>query len=351
LGWHYGPIDYAVTHLFVTNATIDIAAGTVFAVFNSTNSTYYGFALGTGAKINCNGQADAKVTVTSYGTVQEMANSDWAGPIDSLFIRWHTYTVGPELRCDFTDISVMGATRWFYGSYVTTPSRLSLRNCQLRGGTLRSTAVSIAVTNSLFDRSYTYLEEYAATDEAHFHNCTFSGGTFEFFWYDTNVVSFTDNLFANSATILDWGDVPIPSSAIGYTTNCVNRLSANTNDVTVNSLTFQTGLLGRFYLPTNAAFINTGSRYATNAGLYHFTTTTNNVKEGITKVDIGFHPIATDANGKALDTDGDGTSDYAEDKNGNGTCESTAGETDWQAYNSSNGLSTSPGLKVFTPLK
>ena len=45
---------------------------------------------------------------------------------------------------------------------------------------------------------------------------------------------------------------------------------------------------GRFYLPLTGVstnLFNAGSTWATNLGLYHFTTTTNQVKEGTTKAD------------------------------------------------------------------
>jgi hypothetical protein len=50
-----------------------------------------------------------------------------------------------------------------------------------------------------------------------------------------------------------------------------------------------------------------------------------------------------------LDFDGDGIPDWLEDQNGNGAVD--AGESDWTSYNSPHGLSGSPGLQVFTPLK
>jgi hypothetical protein len=48
------------------------------------------------------------------------------------------------------------------------------------------------------------------------------------------------------------------------------------------------------------------------------------------------------------DGEGDGTADYAEDRNGNGTADT--GETDWQAYDSMTGLLSTPGFEVYTPL-
>jgi hypothetical protein len=87
---------------------------------------------------------------------------------------------------------------------------------------------------------------------------------------------------------------------------------------------YQSGPLGRFYYPATGGsssltnLINTGSRLASAAGLYHFTTTTNQVKEATSQVDIGHHYVALDVTGLPVDTDGDGIPDYLEDRNGNG---------------------------------
>jgi hypothetical protein len=75
--------------------------------------------------------------------------------------------------------------------------------------------------------------------------------------------------------------------------------------------------------------VDAGSCHATNVGLYHFTTTTNQVKEANTAVDIGFHYVALAPPLSTLnpvDSDGDGIPDYLEDRNGNGAVNS--GETD-----------------------
>jgi len=89
---------------------------------------------------------------------------------------------------------------------------------------------------------------------------------------------------------------------------------------------------------------------AGSRGLYHFTTTTNQVKDGSTTLDIGFHYVAAEpATGLPCDGDGDGLADYAEDRNGNGTFEAGLGETDWQT--SPNGTTGTAGLQVFTPLE
>lgn len=71
------------------------------------------------------------------------------------------------------------------------------------------------------------------------------------------------------------------------------RLSPNgANDVIVASLAFETGTLGGFYQPANSALADQGSRSAAMAGLYHYTTTRDQVAEQNSTVDIGFHYVA-----------------------------------------------------------
>ena len=97
----------------------------------------------------------------------------------------------------------------------------------------------------------------------------------------------------------------------------------------VTNLTWVTGPLGSYYQPTNSPLIDKGSTWATNLGLYHFTTTTNQVKEAGTKVDIGFHLVALGTNGLPVSTSGDGLGDYLKDSNGNGVYDS-ADMGNWQ---------------------
>ena len=105
----------------------------------------------------------------------------------------------------------------------------------------------------------------------------------------------------------------------GYfvTTNLAYSAGGN---VTLTNLEYQTGALGKFYLATNSALLNAGSRNATNAGLYHFTMTPDNVRETNSVVDIGFHyAVVSDANGDGIwdylqDLDQDGMADVWENQ-------------------------------------
>jgi hypothetical protein len=90
------------------------------------------------------------------------------------------------------------------------------------------------------------------------------------------------------------------------------------HNVTASAFGWLPGPLGNFYLPTGSALQDSGSRSAAAAGLFHFTTSSAQQKEGLSTVDRGYHYVALDANGVASDVDGDSTPDYLADANGNG---------------------------------
>jgi len=97
------------------------------------------------------------------------------------------------------------------------------------------------------------------------------------------------------------------------------------------------GPFGELYCAANSstyyAFRNAGSRTYAEAGLAHYTTRLDQVKEmdeTSEVVNIGLHYVATAGPNSSMpkDTDGDEIRDYVEDANGNWQCD--AGETDWQ---------------------
>jgi len=161
--------------------------------------------------------------------------------------------------------------------------------------------------------------------------------------YGTNAMIWTvkDCLF-DGDYLSHYGNPRITNSHNGYRSG-LGTLQGGSNDKPNLTISYQAGpatnwygVLGTFYYPTTGGassltnLFNAGSRNATSAGLFHFTTTTNQVKETNSVVDIGYHVVATDANGNPLDNDGDGFPDHFEDRNGNGSAGPGGGETDWQ---------------------
>jgi hypothetical protein len=164
---------------------------------------------------------------------------------------------------------------------------------------------------------------------AAFRNNLFFGGTLDVV-YAANT-SFQDNFFDRTAITTN---ATVANSYNGYITG-YNRLQPpGATDKILSSLTWQTGALGAYYQPTTSQLINAGSRTADQAGLYHFATTINQVKEAATTVDIGLHYLALNSQSNPVDTDSDYVWDIQEDINGNGLQD--AGEFSWTVPDTDN---------------
>jgi hypothetical protein len=106
---------------------------------------------------------------------------------------------------------------------------------------------------------------------------------------------------------------------------CTNTLETGGPDdlMITNGYGWQTSYLGNFYLPPDSYLVGTGSTTADKVGLSEFTTQTNQVKNGISQVDIGYHYVAIDpGTGLPYETYTNNEYDYQADPNGNGLPES-----------------------------
>ena len=179
----------------------------------------------------------------------------------------------------------------------------------------------------LFERVAATVNETAPFDLVAYNN-TFYGGSLTDRHTNSGAWRLRNNLF--DKTIITNG-TNTDNAYSGYVTGG-NKLSpTNAFDIIQTSSTniaYQTSWLGRFYLPTNAVYINKGNTNADLLTLYHFTTQVSQAKETNSIVDIGFHVVAVNSSGIPIDTDSDGIPDYQEDANGNGTFDT--GETNWQ---------------------
>jgi hypothetical protein len=223
------------------------------------------------------------------------------------------------------------------------------------------------LTNTLWERSYVeFTGDGGSTNSIHLRNNLLHNSTHGFVSAQSSWSVF-DNL-VDGGGFNDFGD-PVTNGYNAYYSAGVT-LSGGTSNFSMGSLSYHVGPLGKYYQPTNSSLINAGSRNGDAAGLYHFTTTTNQVKETNYLVDIGLHYVATDVNGTPLDSDTDGVPDYGEDRNGNGTHD--VGEINWldddtdddlvkdglellQGRNplggTTNDVNNLLNLRVFTPLK
>jgi hypothetical protein len=358
LGYEYEPIDYAFGGS-TANANLTFTAGTVggwFRTASGWNHTGQGIHLADLTTTTFNGLAEAPAYWVRCCASQEGVNGLWQGGYGPGGITGWTnpnFNQTPTLNMTFTRCST--------GGDYTNPFRddngyliVNGVNSEFYTAGLGAYVSALSFTNCLFERvslwtSWTDSGGASTNCVFRMRNCTVRGGNFglarssvstpqQFPQYQIQDTAI------DGATTNSWSDGANGSSSFTYFNYNAfltgsPRLTPNgANDVLVTgSFNWQTSWLGNCYLPAGSPAIDHGSTTANLAGLYHFTTQTNQAKELISQVDIGYHLTATDSNGKPIDSDGDGIPDYTEDLNGNGTIDS--GETAW---NSAGDL----GLKV-----
>ncbi len=355
LGYHYDPIDYIPSIVTVTNCTLTLAPGTALACYNQA-----GFWLREGSSVISKGTPLAPIWSTRYQAVQEQPVSlGLYDPAQGFCLDpYHTGTPAPAGVFRFTRFSCPANggihfydSSWGFGS-------LQLQDSELWGGANKfdGAANTVAVLdNNLFHRGSFYLFDSATNALA----------------ISNNLLRFVTGIVVRQLSTSSWAiynnefdsctfslTLALTSSGNNAYWTCNKQLNpTNASDITLtNAIAYQAGPLGTFYQLTNSPLINMGSCTADLTGLYHYTVTTNlvsgfEIKETNSIVDIGYHYVATDSNGIPIDTDGDGVPDCLEDLTGNGVYDSSAGETDWQSYNSLNGLTGATGLLIYTPLK
>jgi hypothetical protein len=301
--------------------------------------------------------------LTRYQTVQE-GWGVWGttGSTKSLFDVPGASSPLPEVRLRFTEVAwpadQANGRHLLNNNYLV--ARLALQDCQVHNAYLYampwfsdSREQAFAFTNSLFGRCSFSLESGYMGDTTPFAVDGYNNLLLRSTLYLNNA-AYTNGAPVRTWMLKDNAFDNATASASGYLTlgnnGYINTTSlGGSTNVVVSSFTYAIGTLGNWY-QASTNFIDKGSRTAGAAGLYHHTTTTNQIKEASSAVDIGFHLIAVDtATGLPLDYDGDGLPDYFEDRNGNGVYDPGASETDWA--NSPNGTTGTTGLQVFTPFE
>ena len=356
LGYHYDPLDYLAQSITVSNAVLNVTNGcTVGIDFSGTN---YGIFMDAGASVVSRGLADNLNRFVRIHAVQEgLAASGSGYGAYGMFADLYLSDPEPAFDARFTDFPLLCTSylfnqqndRGYLGKFI-------LKDSQVRGGNLfLSHSLSnslIAWTNTLFERTHLTIHPYTVINFEGWNNLFWKGELVLGNNISGSSWTIKDNLF-DETDLYQAGGLTPTHDYNGYVSGADRWTPSGSNDkILTNAPTYLTATLGTYYYPTNDGMLSTlldvGSRYATNAGLYHFTLRVDETKEGASVNDIGFHYVATDSGGDPIDTDGDGVPDYYEDTNGNGSADS--GETDWQNSESLFGLGSGPSIEVFTPL-
>ncbi len=315
LGYHYDVLDYLVTGLTVSNAAVNITNGAAVGVDYSSGS--WGFIL-KNAKVISQGDPLNLNRIVRAHMVQERSSGN---PVTrALFYDGLSHTSSNELRLRFTAFSQLVND----GSMLSSGSNFSalewshsaIYNPQLKVDTAGGNLISCGLTNTLWERG---LGQFGLTSSSgnsvvHARNNLFRNFSQHFYGAQSSW-SANDNLVDTAG--LDNHGVTLANANNAYYKATTN-LSGGSGNLTITNLSYQGGPLGNYYQPAGSVLVDAGSQTAANASLYHFTTGTNQTKEGSSTVDIGLHYAALDGNGRPVDGDWDGLPDYIEDANGNG---------------------------------
>lgn len=349
LGYNYDPVDYAFGGCtMTTNETF--SSGTVVGWFRTSSGWYHA---GQGIQMSGNMTVSFDGTVTSptfwvrLNTVQEQDKTagyghggieNWSGPDIPV-------VMGHFLMC--SAMAGESFNSYFCDDYGSIQSVMN--DSEFWGGNLGTYGDYMYYTNCLMWETYLGLWNGNSQSARTIQNCTFICGVVDIgrsssgptpviirdSSFDGTSIN-TDDAFATNTNLSDY-------DFNAYTNSSDPFSVGGTNDKQMpGGFDWQSSWFGNFYLPTNSALIQAGDIPASQLGLYHFTTQTNQIVDGANIVTIGYHYVATDQFGNPLDTNGDGTPDYLKDSNGDGVFD--AGDAaDWL-------LDSSEGNMQFGPL-
>ena len=335
LGYHYDPLDYMFGGVDA-NANLTFTPGTAVGWFRTSEGWYHaghGIHAADNTTITFSGTLEQPDYWVRGNTVQEQPSYAGYGPGGISGWTYPSVSDAPKVFARFTRCSIMAAEAGNHFRDDWGILQLHATDCTFLGGKMEGYDGLYYLTNCLFERTSLWLMTSETFPTMVLRNCTLRGGSLGFLHWEGGAEHFytsvRDTIFDGTSIATGYPNDP---SCVDYDFNAFLQGATRTspqgaNDRLVTSFNWQTSWLGTYYQPTNSPLINHGSRTADLAGLYHYTTLTNQVKETTSVVDIGYHYVAVDSNGKPIDTDGDGLPDYVEDANGNGSLD--PGETDW----------------------
>jgi RHS repeat-associated protein len=304
LGYHYDPMDYVLSGVTV-NTNMTISAGTAIGWFRPSSGNQYAIFLADKVVLAFNGRVDAQDYFVRTSTAQE-GNGTWAGISGFGIVGSHNQNVedisySSEIDMNFTSMSVLISDQQFrdYWGYLIARAN----NSTFAGGNVGGYLISSYFTNCLMDNQQVGTVYGYPGNEVYLRNCTLHDGVFYGQRAEAIPISVRDCAFDQVTLYGVFDSYSSNPTNTDYSYNAYTNSTdpfpnptGTSHDQTSVTFNWQTGPLGRFYLPTNSVLIDTGHTNANLLGLYHFTTQTNQVKEANSKVDIGYHYVAIGCN-------------------------------------------------------
>ncbi|HZF02221.1 MAG TPA: hypothetical protein VE344_10035 [Methylomirabilota bacterium] len=330
LGYHYDPLDYAISYVTVgDNTTLTLGNGVAVAAFQGTNINSAdgvvapGFYLGNNSSygnnstLNIIGTAQTHNHICSYQAVQEQSIG-WGGyALDSATLIYiDGYDAQSELYARFTDFEGLNGLGGFGGRLVPSgcnvfgdTMQLDMRDCRVASGTFYCATFDGGYTNqcvnNVFERATFVYDNFDGWSPATFYNNLVRYGEVRQY---TPFCVWRDNLFDNTTIDESFWDVTNDHNAY---LNTAQMTPTNASDIVLTDFTYATGSLGNYY-QASTNLINKGSTTANLTGLYHYTTQTNQVEETNSVVDIGYHYVALDQYGNIRDANDNNIPDWWE---------------------------------------
>lgn len=340
LGYHYDPLDYCVSNLKLTSASLGLTNGVAVGVYGTN-----GIVLDSGGVFSSEG---TPVNLNQFGRYslsqeQPVLWGPTAGQLSLLSVV-PSPSVLPKASFRFTQISAIAndlQKRYLLEvSSNNLPGSVTFNDCRIHNvrvilsPTGDSRQCMLAMTNNLIERGYFSPSQTVGGSPlaVYLWNNLFTKATATLMNYTNNAQWAVYNNFFDTHSY-NYGSVNFPNGTNAFYASSIIPGSSG-GDITLSlAPEYQTGPLGSFYYPTSGTnlyrLVDAGSRSAANAGLYHHTVRVDQTKESTSWVDIGFHYVALNGQNLPVDTDSDGLPDYLEDSNGNGSLNS--GETDWNS--------------------
>ncbi len=289
LGYHYAAVDYAANMVVVTNgSTLVLGEGVTVAAYGL-NSAFW---LNDG-NLSLAGSPNRPTHLLLYSGIQEQ--SAWWGPVNNAggvmpFNVWHNSGSGPKISYRFAEVGPVGSYYQFYtmsGGWDFI--YFDVKDSVFHGGQIAVNAGgsgSLTVANSLIRCPMVSLW---ATQPVSLRNNLFLKSMIDPWAMGGGSILAKDNVFYATMIWDSGGAVHGNNAYVAMPTSTDRFDPAQSTDKVMSSIDFVPGLMGRYYLPPSSVLRNAGSQTAAAAGLYHYTTSIDQVKEGTTTVDIGLH--------------------------------------------------------------
>jgi hypothetical protein len=329
IGYHFPALDYLINTLVVTNAELTVMPGVALGLYGTNGITI----TGSNGYLSSLGMPSERNHFVPFYAVQEESTNLMGGMVVSsnIFLLPKLYGKARLHFTDFDGVAGFGQHMFADGDYRPF-EQLAVKDCSFNSGAMDIAGWSIddqGFTNNIFLRVNATFREGA--NFTFYNNYAFGSSSFRFlpdgaadWWVRDNF--FHDGVYTNTQPGNGtWHD--------GYNGYWDVPVSKRLDPVQLSDFVpgsgfhFTNGPLGEFYAKNGSGVVNAGSRRATNAGLYWYTTQQDQTQESGSMVDIGFHYPVINSDMTYIDTDEDDLPDFYEDRNGNGTFE-TASETD-----------------------